>query len=203
MTTRPPIESAAEVILSDPIVLDSPFGPLPLQHVSALGKEGVVASQSLDAAEPLTLRFQSSCLFSESFHAGDCDCALQLHDSLHRISSRGGILIYLYDEGRGAGLLQKFNAIRIQQSESVDTASAFRSLGLEPEQRTFEAAVSILRHLIDPDRHIHFLTNNNRKVEALKAAGFASVVREPLVLDSNPRTRAYLEQKRDALGHII
>lgn len=192
------------VTLGASAVLDSASGPLTIQHFSSGNREGVLitAPKGLQK-DPVLVRLQSSCLFSESFSAGDCDCAAQLRRSIELIAERGGVVVYVYDEGRGVGLERKLAAIRLQQDEGIDTATAYERLGLRPESRSFTLGLAALRLVVTPDRHIALLTNNPRKIEALKAAGFQNVSHELLICSPHPETAKYLAEKRRVLGHLI
>jgi GTP cyclohydrolase II len=155
--------------------------------------------------EPLYLRVQSSCLFSESFWSTDCDCALQLSEALRLISLRGGLLLYLYEEGRGAGLNVKIEAIRLQQKFAMDTRSAYECLNVEPEQRTDYSAVGeVVRRLYPPFQPLCLLTNSPAKEQAVRRSGVNIVQVERLVCGTESEARlSYLREKQAVLGHTI
>jgi 3,4-dihydroxy 2-butanone 4-phosphate synthase/GTP cyclohydrolase II len=114
-------------------------------------------------------------------------------------TEHAGILIYLEQEGRGAGLHAKARGYAYVEANDVDTFAAYRALGLKPDQRRYGAAVKLLREL--DVRHVRLLTNNPAKVEALQKAGLR-VDREPLIVKPNERNRAYLESKQQR-GHWL
>ncbi len=118
------------------------------------------------------VRVQSCCLFGETFNSLDCDCRWQIHHSLERIAEAGsGIFVYLYQEGRGIGILEKIRAYEVQQKFNCDTVEAFQKMGLETaDLRTYDAAVAILRDY--GTNKIRLLTNNPNKAEALRDNGF-------------------------------
>lgn len=123
--------------------------------------------------ENLLVRVQSCCLFGETFNSLDCDCRWQVHHSLQRIAEAGnGILIYLYQEGRGIGIVDKIRAYQIQQQEQCDTVEAFAKLGFkDSDLRTYDAAVAILKHYeVD---EVKILTNNPEKAAAFRENGFS------------------------------
>ena len=147
------------------------------------------------------LRIQSSCLFSESFHAIDCDCALQLQGSLKLINSkRKGALVYLFEEGRGAGLITKIKAIGAEKKLKIDTVDAFKTLGLPPDLRNYKTALEILEDL-KISKQVKFITNNPQKKEALERNGFKVVEIIKLKLKINELVGKYLQIKKRKLGH--
>lgn len=110
-----------------------------------------------------------------------------------------GILVYLEQEGRGAGLFAKARGYEYVQKNAVDTFTAYRALGFHPDQRKYDAAVRLLRAL--DVTSVRLLTNNPEKLLALTSAGF-EVEREPLVIPPTEQTRSYLESKRRR-GHLL
>jgi GTP cyclohydrolase II len=198
--------------LSDPILLETAFGECKAIHVNVedgsgdIVREGVLASPSVERADggPLLLRIQSSCLFSETFCTTDCDCALQLHESLRRVIARGGYVLYFYEEGRGAGLMKKFKAIRLMQHQNLDTDAAYRSLNIPPDLRSYDAAAAVLKKVIGTGRGIRLLTNNPAKTDGLRKHGLNVIDTEPLICGTdNEKIRLYLAEKRRVLGHLI
>lgn len=178
-----------------------------VQHPNGTAlREGVALRSPIvvPPSDPLVVRVQSSCLFSESFWATDCDCSLQLQSALQTISVCGGLVLYFYEEGRGAGLATKFEAIRLQQLHNLDTRRAYECLNLTPDARSYTAAACALKELLGPDRSIRLLSNNCDKENGLRAAGIAVVERMPLICGLElPEVRQYLKDKREALGHDI
>lgn len=146
------------------------------------------------------VRLHSACLFGESFHARDCDCALQLDASVEYASKQGGLVVYLFQEGRGLGLLGKMRAIAQQQQRNVDTAAAFQSLGQELDPRDYGIVGEAFRYLRVPKR-IRLATNNPLKVRALEAMGYE--IQERVILDfpRSPEVEAYINMKAKVLGH--
>jgi GTP cyclohydrolase II len=151
--------------------------------------------------ERVLVRIQSSCLYGEVLGSRDCDCRDQLEKAKDTIADEGaGIIVYLEQEGRGAGLRAKARGYEfVQRNKAVDTFAAYRALGLRPDQRRYDAAVRLLREL--GVTSVRLLTNNPEKLTALEKAGF-EVRREPLVIPPTERTRKYLESKRRH-GHLI
>jgi GTP cyclohydrolase II len=146
------------------------------------------------------VRFQSSCVFGEAFHAIDCDCGAQVDATLKLIGKKGGILIYAWEEGRGTGIVDKVRAIALQQQLGQSTAEAFKALGHEPDPRTFTAHIGALKQVFNGTR-IKLASSNPQKIAALEGAGY-SVERVKLDIVMTPERKIYLAHKRDHLGHL-
>lgn len=195
------------VTLGPKIRLPTKHGDFDIFHLHVHGekelfREGVVL-QNLTGSVPITVRVQSSCLFSESFWATDCDCALQLQSSLVQISQSGGTLVYFYEEGRGAGLEAKFKAIQLQQVQGLDTKQAYECLKMKTDNRSYAAAAAILLQLHGSEP-IRLLSNNPTKSRGLQDHGVNVVSTEPLICGwDQPSVRRYLEEKAKILGHVI
>ena len=146
------------------------------------------------------LRIHSSCLFSESFHSADCDCAMQLTEALRTIASVGGAVVYFYQEGRGVGLFGKATAMATEHALSLDTANAFKHHGFELDSRQYEAVKEALAS-IDFPRKVRIATNNPRKITALEDAGYIVAERAYMDLPLTERVIKYLKSKVEGLGH--
>lgn len=194
--------SSSTPIIGHPIELPTPFGELQVKYVRAFDKEGVIITGDGEFTNPVPVRIQSSCLFSESLLATNCDCTAQLHASLE-IIAKGGLLIYLYEEGRGAGLETKIQAITIMKERHCDTAEAYRLLNLDPDLRNYEAAASIVLEVLGKDREITMITNNPGKMNAFLAHDLRIVNRMPLVCRVNDEVDRYLAEKSRVLGHRL
>jgi GTP cyclohydrolase II len=145
------------------------------------------------------VRLHSACVFSESLGGSDCDCGLQLDASLAQVAREGGVVVYSWEEGRGLGISKKIAAIQLQQTEGIDTRTAFERLGYAPDPRTHNVAAAALKALgVGP--RIRLATRNPGKIVALEAAGFA-VDRTSLTLSMSETVKAYVDQKRACLGH--
>jgi GTP cyclohydrolase II len=145
------------------------------------------------------VRIHSRCMYSEVFGSRECDCGWQLNRSRQLLTVQGGVLIYLDQEGRGAGLWAKANAYRLNNQEGLDTYQAYDRLGLPHDSREYADAVQILDEL--GLSSVRLLTNNPSKIEALKKAGM-TVVRVPLQAKATPTTMAYLQAKKRH-GHLL
>ncbi|PZU11890.1 GTP cyclohydrolase II [Sphingomonas sp.] len=153
-----------------------------------------------DGTPPL-VRLHSECLTGDVLGSLKCDCGPQLHEALREIAgSSWGILLYLRQEGRGIGLVNKLRAYALQD-QGFDTVDANLRLGFAIDARDFGVAARMLALL--GQRRIRLLTNNPAKVAGLEAKGIQVVERLPLALPANPHNAHYLDVKRDRTGHLL
>jgi GTP cyclohydrolase II len=146
------------------------------------------------------VRIHSRCVYGDVIGSRECDCGAQLEHSLARIRDKGaGVLVYLDQEGRGAGLVPKARAYRRRDEEDIDSFTSYERDGLAPDLRTYDAAIAILREL--RLERVTLLTNNWEKVAALRDAGI-KVERESLVVPFAPEAEPYLRSKL-ARGHEL
>lgn len=151
-------------------------------------------------AAPL-VRIHSECLTGDALGSLKCDCGPQLDDALAAMAAAGwGVLLYLRQEGRGIGLVNKLRAYALQD-QGFDTVDANVRLGFGDDERDFGIAAAMLKALAQ--EKVRLLTNNPRKVEGLEAAGIAVVERVPLKSGANPHNRTYLDTKRLRSGHQL
>jgi GTP cyclohydrolase II len=154
-----------------------------------------------DVSRPVLARLHSSCLTGDVLGSLKCDCGPQLHAALAAIAANGagGILLYLQQEGRGIGLLNKLRAYALQD-QGWDTVDANTRLGFEPDERDFSLAAAMLKAL--GVSNVALMTNNPLKVDGLAAHGF-TVSRVAHDMPPNPHNAAYLATKRDRQGHML
>jgi 3,4-dihydroxy 2-butanone 4-phosphate synthase/GTP cyclohydrolase II len=151
--------------------------------------------------EPVLVRVHSSCLTGDIFGSHRCDCGDQLHRALEMIATEGkGVLLYLLQEGRGIGLLNKLKAYELQE-QGDDTIEANEKLGFAPDIREYGTGSQILRDL--GVRKIRLMTNNPTKYVAIEGYGLEIVERIPLEIAPSQQTRRYLETKKNKMGHIL
>ena len=149
--------------------------------------------------DPVPVRIHSACLTGDLFGSLRCDCGEQLHGSLRIFAdSGGGVLLYLSQEGRGIGLGNKLRAYGLQQ-EGLDTVDADHTLGFGADERRYDAAVEMLRHL--EIERVQLLTNNPEKVRALRDAGIRVIDRQPLYGTLNRHNLKYVRAKVHRAGH--
>jgi 3,4-dihydroxy 2-butanone 4-phosphate synthase/GTP cyclohydrolase II len=169
--------------------------PLTGKHHIALVKGDI------DGADDVLVRVHSECLTGDVFHSRRCDCGEQLEHAMARIEREGrGVVLYLSQEGRGIGLLNKLRAYELQEA-GLDTVEANLELGLPADAREYGIGSQILADL--GLTTIRVLTNNPKKMMGLAGFGLTVVSQEPIEIEPNHHNRAYLEAKRDKLGHTI
>jgi 3,4-dihydroxy 2-butanone 4-phosphate synthase / GTP cyclohydrolase II len=155
----------------------------------------------IDPEEPVLVRVHSQCLTGDIFGSARCDCGPQLEQALHRIAQEGrGVLLYLLQEGRGIGLMNKLRAYELQE-QGHDTVEANERLGFRPDQRDYGVGAQILRDL--GVRKMRLMTNNPSKYIALNGYGLEIVERIQLEVPPTDATRDYLRTKREKLGHLL
>ena len=155
----------------------------------------------VEGRQNVLVRMHSKCLTGDVFGSHRCDCGLQLHAAMKTIAEEGaGVVVYLDQEGRGIGLLNKLKAYELQDS-GRDTVEANEALGFAPDLRNYGIGAQILMDL--GLSSIRVMTNNPRKMVGLEGYGLEIVERVPLVTDPTDENRAYLDVKRDKLGHLF
>lgn len=151
--------------------------------------------------EPVLTRIHSECLTGDALFSMRCDCGSQLQAALERIAQEGrGALLYLRQEGRGIGLLNKIKAYKLQDL-GADTVEANEQLGFGADMRDYSICQAMFQHL--NIRNVKLLTNNPRKVAALQQLGVRVVERLPLQTGQNPHNAKYLATKAGKLGHMF
>ncbi len=156
---------------------------------------------TVDGADDVLVRVHSECLTGDVFHSLRCDCGEQLEAALATIEQEGaGVLLYLSQEGRGIGLLNKLRAYKLQE-EGLDTVDANLKLGLPADLRDYGIGAQILVDL--GLSSIRILTNNPKKIRGLEGYGLSVTEQVPIRPAPNPHNQDYLDAKRDKLGHIL
>ena len=151
--------------------------------------------------EPVLVRVHSSCFTGDILHSLRCDCGEQLQRAMEMVEEEGrGVVLYMNQEGRGIGLMNKLKAYKLQE-EGKDTVEANLALGFKNDQRDYGVGAQILRHL--GVSKIRLMTNNPRKRAGLLGYGLEIVENVPIEIQANPHNEFYLQTKRDKLGHEI
>lgn len=156
---------------------------------------------SVESKEDVLVRLHSECFTGDVLHSERCDCGEQLHAAMRIIADKGeGIILYLRQEGRGIGLLDKLRAYNLQD-QGFDTVEANLLLGHQPDEREYDVAAAILADL--DVRSIHLLTNNPKKIDSMTALGIKVTRRIPVAVTITKDNHAYLETKRLRMKHLL
>jgi len=156
--------------------------------------------ESMDPSQPVLTRIHSECMTGDLFGSKRCDCGEQLTRALEMASAEGGIVLYLRQEGRGIGIINKLKAYQLQD-EGHNTIDANLHLGLEVDARQYDIAVAMLEDL--KVHSIRLLTNNPEKIGALEASTIAITERVPLIIRPQQENRDYLQTKKFKMGHLF
>ena len=194
-----PLEEGVFRLIAYTSVVDpEPHVALCLGGVGALGADG----QPVVHEEPVLVRVHSECLTGDVFGSLRCDCGPQLKLALRQIAAAGkGALVYVRQEGRGIGLINKLLAYKLQIEKGLDTVEANLRLGFEADRRDYGIGSQILRDL--GLRKLRIMTNNPRKIYGLEGFGLSIAERVPIEVTANEHNRDYLQTKKDKLGHIL
>ena len=154
-----------------------------------------------EKVEPVLVRVHSECLTGDVFGSFRCDCGPQLHAAMMMVEREGkGVILYLPQEGRGIGLLNKLKAYKLQE-DGVDTVEANHRLGFKEDLRDYGMGAQMLYML--GVRNMRLMTNNPRKIVGVQGHGLQVVERVPLEIEKNPGNQRYLETKKHRLGHLL
>lgn len=184
--------------------LPTPFGIFTMHgfQEETTGKEHVALSMGdVDSGEPVLMRAHSECLTGDALFSLRCDCGFQLEEALSSVAKEGrGVVLYLRQEGRGIGLLNKIKAYNLQD-QGADTVEANERLGFSADMRTYEMCQPMLEYL--GIQSIRLMTNNPRKVKAFSDAGVNIIERVAIEVGRNPHNDGYLNTKASKLGHYL
>ena len=185
--------------------LPTPFGEFRLKayenEIDDLTHLALVMGEPEDKDEVL-VRVHSACLTGDAFHSLRCDCGAQLEAAMRAVAKEGeGVIVYMQQEGRGIGLLNKMKAYHLQDAEGLDTVEANQRLGLVPDLRDYGIGAQILKDL--GLRRIRLLTNNLTKVVGLQGFGLEITERVPIEVEPNGHNERYLKTKREKLNHVF
>jgi 3,4-dihydroxy 2-butanone 4-phosphate synthase/GTP cyclohydrolase II len=157
---------------------------------------------AIDPEKPVLVRVHSECMTGDIFGSMRCDCGHQLHQAMSMIALEGsGVIIYLRQEGRGIGLVNKLKAYELQRKEGLDTVEANLQLGFKDDLRDYGIGAQMLRDL--GVRKMRLLTNNPKKMVGLEGYGLSIVEQIPIEVEANEYNRCYLECKKLKMGHIL
>jgi len=156
----------------------------------------------IEPEQPTLVRVHSECMTGDIFGSLRCDCGDQLHRAMAMIAKEGsGVIIYLRQEGRGIGLVNKLKAYELQQKQGIDTVEANRKLGFKDDLRDYGIGAQMLRSI--GVRKMRLLTNNPKKMVGLEGYGLSIVEQIPIEIEPNKYNRCYLECKKLKMGHML
>ena len=183
--------------ISEVAILPTKYGTFKIQTFKEHHKEHLVVFTDNLSDTPI-IRVHSECLTGDALGSLKCDCGDQLDTALELIAKEGGMVLYLRQEGRNIGLLNKVNAYALQD-KGFDTVAANHQLGFPADARSYEIVHDILKYY---DIHrIKLLTNNPEKIKSLQAIEI--VERLPIIVKTNKHNEDYLQVKKEQMGHLL
>ena len=159
-----------------------------------------IIADNTDFSKAVNIRFHSECITGEVFHSLKCECGPQLDAALSYITEYGGAVIYLRQEGRNIGIINKLKAYALQE-KGFDTVEANLKLGLPADGRKFDVAIEILNIL--EIKEINLMTNNPEKLKYVKESNIKLNSRIPLQIKANENSFSYLKTKKEFFGHLL
>ena len=164
-----------------------------MPHMALIAKD-------TDLEKPTNVRIHSECITGEVFHSKKCECGEQLDAAMKFMQENGGIILYLRQEGRNIGIINKLKAYALQE-KGLDTVQANLQLGLPADNRDFSVAIDMLEQI--GVKSVNLMTNNPEKIKFIKDSNIAYISRIPLQIKSNEASASYLKTKRDYFGHLL
>lgn len=157
-------------------------------------------AKNTDLEKPTNVRIHSECITGEVFHSKKCECGEQLDSAMKYMQENGGIILYLRQEGRNIGIINKLKAYALQEN-GLDTVQANLQLGLPADNRDFSVAIDMLEQI--GVKSVNLMTNNPEKIKFIKDSNIGYNSRIPLQIKSNEASASYLKTKRDYFGHLL
>lgn len=164
-----------------------------MPHIALIAK-------NTDFSKPVNVRFHSECITGEVFHSRKCECGQQLDYAMQYMQRYGGVIVYLRQEGRNIGIINKLKAYSLQE-EGLDTVEANIKLGLPADDRDFDIAIEILNFL--NIKEVNLLTNNPEKLKFVENSSIKLNARIPLQIDATEENKDYLKVKKTYFGHLL
>ncbi|MDV2448949.1 GTP cyclohydrolase II [Elizabethkingia anophelis] len=159
-----------------------------------------IVANNTDLSQTVNVRFHSECITGEVFHSRKCECGQQLDAAMRYTNEHGGVIIYLRQEGRNIGIINKLKAYALQE-KGLDTVQANLQLGLPADDRDFSVAIEILDLL--GIKSINLITNNPLKIKAVEESDIKLVDRIPLQMEATQESKDYLNVKKTYFGHYL
>lgn len=157
-------------------------------------------AKGTDFNKPVNVRIHSECITGEVFHSQKCECGQQLNSAMHYMQENGGVIIYLRQEGRNIGIINKLKAYALQE-KGLDTVQANLKLGLPADDRDFGVAIEILKDL--GVKSVNLMTNNPEKIKIIENSVITFNSRIPLQIKANEASLSYLKTKKEFFGHLL
>ena len=164
-----------------------------MPHMALIAKD-------TDLTKPVNVRIHSECITGEVFHSQKCECGQQLNSAMQYMQDNGGMIIYLRQEGRNIGIINKLKAYALQE-KGFDTVQANLELGLPADDRNFDIAIEMLKKL--EVKSLNLMTNNPEKIKIIEDSDINFNSRIPLQIKSNLSSASYLKTKKDFFGHLL
>ena len=164
-----------------------------MPHMALIAKD-------TDLEKPTNVRIHSECITGEVFHSKKCECGEQLDAAMKFMQENGGIILYLRQEGRNIGIINKLKAYALQE-KGLDTVQANLQLGLPADDRDFSVAIDMLEQI--GVKSVNLMTNTPEKIRFIKNSNIAYNSRIPLQIKSNDASASYLKTKKDYFGHLL
>jgi GTP cyclohydrolase II len=194
----------AELSKQGAATLPTPFGTFRLiafaKTEDDLMPNLALVAEGTNFEGPVICRVHSECLTGDIFYSFRCDCGEQLQEAMRITGENGGVILYLRQEGRGIGIINKLKAYELQD-EGADTIEANKLLGLPVDGREYDQAIYMAKSI--GIKSVRLLTNNPLKVRAFEQGGITVSERLPLEIAKRPENERYLNTKRDAMGHQL
>ncbi|MBR6748990.1 MAG: bifunctional 3,4-dihydroxy-2-butanone-4-phosphate synthase/GTP cyclohydrolase II [Bacteroidaceae bacterium] len=198
------LQREAVVERGDEVAMPTEYGEfrlIPFRQISNGVEHVALVKGHWQPDEPVLVRMHSSCMTGDIFGSMRCDCGEQLHEALRKINDEGkGVLVYMSQEGRGIGLMNKIRAYKLQE-QGMDTVDANLHLGFKADERDYGSGASILREL--GVRNIRLMTNNPTKRIGLEGYGLHIVENVPIEVKPNKYNEHYLHTKKERMGHDL
>lgn len=157
-------------------------------------------AKNTDFTNTVNVRIHSECITGEVFHSQKCECGQQLDAAMHYMQENGGVIVYLRQEGRNIGIINKLKAYALQE-KGLDTVQANLQLGLPADDRDFGIAIEILKKI--GVESVNLMTNNPEKIKIIEASDIKFNSRIPLQIKANKSSKSYLKTKKDFFGHLL
>jgi len=186
-----------KITISEIASLPTKFGTFKIQSFKEGEKEHLAIFKEPYHDNPI-VRIHSECLTGDALGSLKCDCGEQLSYALNTLNKKGGVLLYLRQEGRNIGLLNKVNAYALQDT-GLDTVEANHQLGFADDERTYEIVEFMLNHF--GIKKIKLLTNNPKKIESLSGIEITQIL--PIMIEANKHNKNYLQIKKEKMGHLF